>query len=360
MLTQRQLTTIIINAIAVKMLITFPATLFRLTANGAWLSGIYVTLVAVGVFGIIRRIYPQKDNIITLSEKLFGSFGRIVTGILVFLTLFINLVPIMRIFPEIIKLVLLQKTYIEIIVIVLTLALIFCASCGVDAVARVVEMVVPIAGIVFVAFLLMLLPNVRIDYILPLFGNGAKSILYDGLSAMSIFADLLLLNILIPRTKNLEGYKRSGTNGIIIGGGVATLILLFYGLCYVWPASGNFLVPIYQLERLINLGDFFSRLEAFYRFVWSIMILLYLAVYIGVLAEVWREAFCLDHSKPLVAPVVITLVGVSLIPQPLQEMVAWEMAINKWIYLPAFLLPIAAALAYKWKMFHVKHLKEKK
>lgn len=353
MITQKQLTSIAIIAFVTKMLVTFPTTIFRLCGNAAWLAGIYVTLVAVGIFALIRRIYTVKENVITVAEKTGGTPLRIITGLIVFAVLGLNAIGLMRTFPEIIKLVLLQKTYVEIIGTTFAIALLFCAACGAEGIARVIEIFIPIGGIVFAGFLLMIMPQVHIDYLFPVFGKGLKSIFTDGLSALSIFTDILMLNILIPRTKVLENYKKSGTNGIIIGGICSVLIFLAYGMCYVYPASGDFVIPIYQMERLINLSDFFSRLESLFRFVWSIMILLYSSLYIAILSEIWAQTFRLPHSKPLIAPIIISLVGFAIIPQSLGDMVVLEETINRWIYIPALILPLIIVGAYK--LFHVKH-----
>ncbi len=353
MLTRKQLSSVTITAIVTKMLVTFPTTIFRLCANAAWIACIYATVIAVAVFGITRTVYHQKENVITVAEKIGGKALKIITGLAVFAVLALNALGLMRIFPEIIKLVLLQKTYIEIIGVVFVAILFFSALCGIEGIARVIEMFIPLAGIVFLAFLIMLLPQLHIDYLLPVFGNGAKSILYDGLSTLSIFTDLLMLNILIPYTDSLDNYKQGGTRAIIIGGVCATLIFLAYGFSYAFPATTQFVIPIYQMERLINLSDFFSRLEALFRFVWSIMILLYSSLYVAVLSKVWAQTFTLPHSKPLVAPIIISLVGIAVIPQSMGDMALLEEIINKWIFIPALLIPLVMAGLYR--MFHVKH-----
>lgn len=353
MITQKQLTSVAIIAFVTKMLVTFPTTIFKFCGNAAWLAGIYATFVAVGVFAIIRRFYTVNANVITVAEKTGGAFLRIITGLTVFAVLGLNVISLMRTFPEIIKLVLLQKTYVEVIGVAFAVTLLFCASCGVEGIVRVIEIFIPIGGIVFAGFFLMIMPQVHTDYLFPVLGNGAKSIFTDGLSVLGIFTDILMLNVLIPRTKELDNYKKSGTNGIIIGGICAVLIFLAYGMCYVYPASGEFVIPIYQMERLINLSDFFSRLESLFRFVWSIILLLYSSLYIAVLSEVWAQTFRLSHSKPLIAPIIITLIGVSVVPPSLGDMVALEAVLNRYIYIPAFVLPLLIAGSYK--MFHVKH-----
>ena len=68
MITRKQLTSVAVTAFVTKMLVTFPTSIFRLCGNAAWLVGIYVTLVAVGFFAIIRRIYTSNANVITIPS----------------------------------------------------------------------------------------------------------------------------------------------------------------------------------------------------------------------------------------------------------------------------------------------------
>ncbi len=349
MLTNKQLSSITINAILVKMIMTFPRDLFTYCANAAWLGAIYATAVALGLFSITKKLYRTRDNVISAADKVGGAPLRIITGLLVFIVLAINFVDIIRVFPEIIRLVLLQKTYVEIIGTVFIFTIILGAWCGIESIARVHRIFLPIASIVFIAFIICLLGDFHAQNLLPIFGKGIKPIFIEGLRSVSLFADLLLLNILIPYMKETEAFRKAGTKSILIGGGCSIVIFLAYGLCYVYPASSEFIVPIYQLERLVNLSDFFSRLEALFQFIWSISILLYSTLYLAVLAEVWRESFDLKHTKPLVAPIIIMLAGVCSLPTSLNDMIYYEGIINKWLYVPAFLIPIVIGI-----MFHVK------
>lgn len=352
MLTKKQLSSVMINAIILKMIMTFPRNIFMICANSAWMAGIVSTAVALGLFCLIKQLYCAKSNVIDISYKLGGVPLRIITGLAVFLVLSLNFISIMRIFPEIIHLVLLQKTYVEFIAMVFIIAVIFGSWCGIEAIARVHQIFIPIAGIVFAAFIIMLLPDIKGVNLLPIFGNGAVALTKGSLSVMSIFSDLLMLNILIPFAKDPDDWKGAGNKSIIIGGICASLIFLAYGLCYAYPASSEFIVPIYQLERLINLSDFFSRLETVFQFIWSISILLYSALYLAVISETWRESFGLHHVKPLCAPITLTLIGVALIPDSLNDAIFWDGLINRWVYIPAFAIPIIIGA-----LFHVKQFK---
>ena len=329
-----------INAITVKMLVTFPRNLVQYCANAAPLAVIYSTAVALALFWLIRRVYFTKSTIIGEARRLGGNTAAIFTGIAVFATLVLNILPIMRTFPEIIRLVLLQKTYVEIIAFALILVLIFGASCSIESIARVHEFFLPVSGIVFFAFIIMLIPNFKTDNLFPVFGTGIMDILTKGISAMSIFTDILALNIMIPYTKELDNYRKAGTKAILTGGVCSLLIILSYTFCYAYPASKNFIIPVYQLERLVNLSDFFSRLESLFQFIWSISILLYISMYIWVLAAVFKETFYLPHKKPLIAPIVLFLSGTAFICETLSEIISFEEQITRWIYIPAFIIPM--------------------
>lgn len=353
MITKKQLVSAAVNSIVVKVLVTFPGTLFEVCGNSAWISCLMAIGIALGLFGIIRCVYVSNDNIIMTADKLGGTAARIIVGVMVFFCLAFNVMALIRAFPEIIRLVLLQKTYTEVIITVFFVILLFGASCGIEANMRVIEIFIPVAFGVFVLFVIMLIPNLNVDNIFPILGNGAFAVFGKGLSAMSIFTDLLALNIIIPFTKELESYRKSGTKAIIWGGICAFIIICVYALCFVYPSSSRFIIPVYQLERLINFGDFFSRLEAVFQFVWSIAIMLHCTLYVAILAETWKETFNLSHSRPLIAPILLLLIGAAVLPRSFNDLILIARSINIWLFIPAFAIPIAVGLWHK--MFHVKH-----
>ena len=242
MLNRRQLTTIIINAITIKMLVTFPRNAIVLCGNAAWISAIYCTLIAAGLFWLISFIYNSNKSVIEIAENIGGKWLRMAVGLIVFVVLAANFFPFINIFSEIIRLALLQQTPIEIIVLLLVVAIVLGAYCGIEAIGRVHGLFIPIIGVVFVIFILMLIPAFRMDNIMPAMGNGIYNLFVKNISFLSLFADLLMLNILIPYTKNIGEYKKSGIKGVFIGGAYAVIIFAVYGLSYAYPVSEKFIV----------------------------------------------------------------------------------------------------------------------
>ncbi len=340
MLNSKQVTTIIINAITVKMLITFPKNAISLCGNAAWISALYCTLVAAAIFFITIKIYNSERNVIQIAEAAFGPFMRTVTGIVVFVVLASNFFTVMRIFPETIRLVLLQRTHVELIYAVFAAALVLGAFCGVEAIGRVHGLFIPVAGGIFVVFVFLLFPSMNPENVMPILGRGPQSLFIKNLPFLSLFSDLLLLNMLMPYVENKDEYKRSGLKALFIGGAVSIVIFAVYAMSYAYPSSEKLLFPVYQLERLIRLSNFFSRFEAIFQFIWTITILIYGSLYLSVLAEVWQVSFKLKRKEPLILPITVILVAISLIPDNLAEMINCEGVINMWIYIPALAIPI--------------------
>lgn len=346
---KKQLTVITANAITVKMLMTYPRSLIIISGNAAWINTIYCTIIASLIFLIIRRVYGINKNVIEIASDTGGAGLRIVTGIAVFVVMALNLLSLIRIFPEIIKLVLLQKTYVELIGLVFIAVLVLGARCGIESIGRVHSIFIPIAGVIFAVFILLLIPEFNTESAAPIFGKGLFNIFGSGISGLSVFSDLLLINMLIPYSENLDAYRKSGTKGIILGGLCAIVIMGAYCLSYVYPASEAFYIPVYQLERLINLSSFFSRFEAIFQFIWTISIMLYGSLYLAVLADVWKLTFRLKESAPLLYPIAVLLVGAAMFTKSMSDMVDFEFSVMRWIYIPALFIPLIFAIVSKYK-----------
>lgn len=340
MLTEKQYFAIGVNAVTARLLLTYPHILVQTGGNAAWISVLCSTLYALLLFGAVYFFYSGKYNVIELAERLGGKYLRIAVGIMTFVVIFLSLLPTVYGFPKLIRLVLLQGTHVEYIGLAFIAAIILGALCGISSLGRVHEIFMPIAAIFAIGFFILLIPSVDLNNIMPIFGKGMGAVFVDGASGISLFSDLLLLNLLLPHVKQLDTYKRVGIKTIAVGGSFSVLMLLAYGLCYTYPTSVQFFFPVYQLERLIHLSNFFSRFEAVFQFIWSIQILLYSSVSIAVLSKTWQLTFGLADNGPLVMPCAVLLAGAALVPKGMAEFNGFETGISKWLFIPAFLLPI--------------------
>lgn len=349
----KQITSLAVVALTAKMILSYPRMLIELIGSSAWISLIIYTAVGFGLFFFTASIYKSGDTVIGIADKLSGTWLRVITGIFVFIVIFFNAITIFKEFPDIIRLVLLEKTYIEFIAVAFYITVAIGAFCGVESVGRVSSIFLPICGAVFVLFLILLIPSYSYENISPIFGNGLVDTLGKGISSLSVFSDLLLLNMLLPHMKRKSDYKKCGIKAVIIGGISAILIIAAYSLSYPYPVSVDFLTPIYQLERIVHLSSFFSRFEAVLQMFWTIIILLYAVLNISVLSEVLQSTFKSRSEKPYIIPITILFAAVTMLPWMSYNVYKIGYFIMQVVYIPVFLLPII------YGMFHVKHLKKK-
>lgn len=354
MLQRKKITSLIINAIVVKMLLTYPRNIVINSGSAAWIQVLYNIAVVILIFWITAAAYKSKKNIIQAAEVCGGKWLKIIVGVITAAVLTANYIPILKIFPETVQVILLQDTRLEIIMIVFVIVSIIGAYMGLESISTVHYLFLPIAGIVMVSFLILLLPYYSADNLFPILGNGLKSAFLKGTGSMSVFSDIILLNILLPYTENYGEYKKSGFRAIIIGGAAAFLIMLAYCAVYPYPDSKDFILPVYQLTRVIHLSSFFSRFETFLQFVWSILILLYSAFYLYILSYVWQITFNLKYNKPLIVPIAVSVLGLSVTQGSIIDFMHTENIINCIVYPFAFLLPLIFAVGLRKVNKHEK------
>lgn len=340
MLQKKELTAVLINVIMSKMVLTFPKILIESSGSAAWLQVIYNTAAAFAIYLLISSIYKGKSNIIELAGRVGKKPLKIFVGMIVFAIFLINFSSIIRVFPETIKTILLQNFDTNVITVIFMVTIAVGSYMGIEAIARVNYIFTPFIFGILMLFLLFLIPYYNIYNILPIFGNGAKQIFLGGFNTISMYADLLLLNILLPYYKNEKEARKSGRMVFLITGPFMVLIIAAYCLVYPYPVSGEFVIPVYQLAQIIHLGNFFSRFEVLFQFAWSILLFLYSAIYVFALCYVWQTTFELKFYRPLVFPIVILCGVLSLLPATLSDIInneKWEIIM---VYPPTILLPL--------------------
>lgn len=338
----KELTCILINIITVKMLFSFPRTLVLNSGNSAWIQAIFVSLISCLAFWFIIFLYrkAQMKSLMELSNEIGGRGLKIIVGIMLSAVLLFNSSLTMRALPESIKTVLLPLTPMSLLILILGIAIALGAYMGIFSIARIHAIYIPLAMIFLAIFIILLLPRIDITNLFPVLGEGTYNIFVDGLSAVSIFSDVIVLFILLPFCGDYDRVKKASHKALLISSLINILIVLFYNLTFSYPSSKEFMLPVYQMTRLIKIGDFFQRLEALFEFVWSFAVLLYSSLYLFVLCYVWKETFDLKYYKPLILPFSIIMCATAYLPSSTVKMSGIQ-NISSLISIPvSFILPV--------------------
>lgn len=313
---RKELFYILVNLITVKMFFVFPRGMVQNSGNASWLESIYVSLCAIGIYLITINLYKKSANmgVLDVAYKIGKKPLKIIVGVVIAIILLTNSAITLRGLPESLKSALLPLTPMQFILILLGIAVGVGAYVGIYSNARIHSLFVPIALIIFAMMLLLLIPHINLNNLFPIFNKGTHNIFVGGLRSLDIFSDVLVLYILLPFFESYKRVKDTGLKAIILGGVIVTLIMFFYNLVFSYPVSEEFILPVYQMTRLIKVGDFFARLEAFFEFFWTISAVLYASLYVFVVCYVLKESFDLKNYKPLVFPVSIIFIAISYLP----------------------------------------------
>lgn len=313
-LEKKELTCTFINLIIVKMLFTYPRVMIQNSGNAAWIQMIYVTAVSLGIFLFVDFFYKGQEDLFGVAEKIGGKSLRIIVGLIVCFVLIINLANNMRIVPETINTVLLPNMLTISILMLFIFAISIGAYMGIYALCRINSLFMPIAAVVMICFLILLIPDINKNNLFPLIGLGTEKVFGTGLRSLSVFSDIMIIYIILPNCKNRGDTKKSIIYSVIIGGIASTAILLMYTLIYPYPISREFILPVYQMARIANIGQYFQRFEAFFEFVWSIVMLLYCSFYLFIICTSFAKTFKIKFYRELIIPVVILAASIGFIP----------------------------------------------
>lgn len=305
-LRSRDISSVMINLITVKLLFTYPRFMIERCENGAWISVVVYGIAALLLFGVTGILYKrcEKLSLLTQAEYIGGKLFKIITGVFVILLFMLNIAPMVRAFPEAIKTALLQNSPMLFITLILSCGVIVGVYYGIEALSRLASLFLPVAALFLLVFTVLLAPEFEINNLFPL---SVRKAVTEGTTSLSVFSDILVLNFLLIYCENADIAVRAGIKAIITGIITGASVTFVYCLIYPYPASSRFIVPLYQMSRIVTVGTYFQRLEAVFEFVWSVSIFLYTAVYLFVMCDIFRQSFNLKDYRPLAVPMLLVL-----------------------------------------------------
>lgn len=348
---RRELTCLMINLFSVKLLFTYPREIVTACGSAGWLNVIFMSLLSLVMYLITERIYRRTgmESILAAAEGIGGAGLKIIVGLILFTAVLINTAAIIRTFPECVNMVLLPNTPMEAVLLLLLAVIAAGAAIGLRAIAGIGSIFIPIGGAVLLFFLIFLTPYININNLFPLLGTDKLSAFTNPLPMLSMYSDIIVLFLIQPHCNDYGDIKKSGLRAIIISGITALLIVLMYILIYPSPISSEFIFPVYQMARIVRIGDYFYRMEAFFEFVWSLSVLLCSAFYIFLLCGIWCETFGIKYRRPLIFPVLLIVGSICFITGSMAELLEFMKRAEVIIMPAAYLLPLLIGILYRIK-----------
>lgn len=231
----------------------------------SWLS-LLISLVMIMpvlfIYSRIIKLYPDKD-IFDVIIELFGKIaGKIIIILMSFYALHLGAL-VTRNFSEFFQAVTLEDTPQLAIMIVFCLGVFYLVRSGTNALGRWSVFVLPLVTFMIAFTVVAALPIMDFNYIKPIGGQGFNKIFFESYNSFFFPLGEVVLFLAIMNSKREKGdspYKIFFC-GILIGGFILMLTMLRNLLILGSYNISNSYYPSYLATRIINIGDFFTRIE---------------------------------------------------------------------------------------------------
>lgn len=345
-ITAGQLAIIVVSTIIGVNLLLLPRGLVEVAGRDGWISlllaGGYVMLVVIA--GIILSLRFPTKMITEYSQVILGKpLGKLynILGIAFYVLAAAN---IFRQFGDAMKVFLLEKTPLEVLLIVGLLVVAYQVNHGLNAMARLGQVFLPV--ILLPLGLIFLMAQYTADYreLLPVLSRGPIPVLKAFPRAYTVFAGWGIVLFLVAPLRKKKLALPAGLAGIIMALIVylvtSVLIIATFGEVQV----KYFIYPLMDLARFIELpGAFIERFEALLLSLWILAVFYTVEAIFYVSALGLSQTVELKEHRVLVYLLVPVIYLLAMLPQDfsrvlfVNEILGWaSLALS--VTVPALLL----------------------
>lgn len=315
------------------LILNLPHALIQSQGSAVLINVIYVSILALLLFFLIRKLLNPFDgnNILYVAEYVGGSYFKSALSYIYIFHFVLTSGILLRSFVETLIIVYYPNaSLISIIMLFILVALIVNQMGAINVVrANSIIMVPVLSAIVITA--VSLLGKIEFNRLFPLIGYGFKNTFISGISNIYAYSGLVYIYLIKSKLKNNKDFTKVGLISILISS--MYLILTVAALLMIFPflTSGGQSYTVYLSTRIIEYGKFMQRTDAIYMFVWIFTFISYLSVIILCINQIGNESFKSSHSFFYKLLIIILIAIVAIIPHNTTQVRFMETVFYKYL-----------------------------
>ena len=292
-----------------------PSVVSNTAGKDAWVSIIVAALFSLVVLLLVTtltRRFPGK-NLFQISEAVLGKFlGKIAS--LLYIWLFIHITAVvMREFGEFMTIAFMPETPLPVFNIILMLMVAYALKMGLETLARTGEVIFFLITSNLILIMILNIPEVEGKLLLPVLAQGIRPVMQGALVPAAFLGEILLIGVFAPFLHNRAKERKIALLGIAINTfflalGTAVSIAVF-GV----KELANFRFPFLMFVRIIEIGGFIERIDALVMVIWISGIAVKTAIFAYAALLGIKEVFGLKDTRPLILPLGVILVPLSIL-----------------------------------------------
>lgn len=283
--------------------------------HDAWIAiilgmpgGILVALVYV----FLCNRFKGK-NLIEIHEIVYGPFlGKLIS--LVFLWFIFHMGSLItNVFISFFEITTLPQTPDAVLMVLIVFVSVYAAQKGIEVIARCGFVIVLTAIIAFLGSSVFLIKEFHLSNFFPAFEAPLKEMLIAAYGAVAFpFAETVIFAMIIPCLNRKHSIIYPVVTALLLGGLFITGISI-RNIGVLGPMNGIYYYPTFQTDRLIDVGNFVTRLEIITVSGFLTLGFIKISVILYATALGSAELLGLRTYRPLVPPIGILMVIVALL-----------------------------------------------
>jgi spore germination protein KB len=344
----RQLTLLLTCILISTAILILPALVIQEARQDAWLSVLVVTLlgIATGLLQVRLGLRFPGKTIIEYSKEIAGRPLGALLGLSYIALLFYISVLIIREFLELLKSEFFPETPMEIFAVVIVLAAAYIIRRGLEVLCRTNEILLPFELLFIIGGFFLIFKDLDFTRLLPVLSGGFLPVLKGAYPATVFFTETNLVAVILPAL-NIQRYAARSVVTAVVAVGLFHTVLCIAVLALLGLNAADRFFSVIDLFRYISVGDIIERQEALVMAIWTGTSLVKIGLYYYCTCLASARWAGLRDYRPLVFPIGLLLVLVSIINFPniavLQETILKIIptALSIQIGLPLLLLIVA-------------------
>ena len=311
--------------------------------NDAWIAGIVGIIMAIPMLLIFSRIlslFQGKDLFDILNSTLGKVMGKIVAIIYIWYAFHLGAM-VLRNFGEFINTVSLTETPMFVPLLCMGLLCIIASKLGIEVLGRTTTYFVPIIFFILVVVQMLAIPQLHLNHLKPILGNGLAPVLQGGFVTFSFPLAETVLFIGVFCSLKKKSPFRVYYWGILISA-IIIIITTIRNIGVLGNMRGSFYYPSYAAVSRISVGDFVQRIEVTVSIVFIFSAFIKSSICLLVACKGIGKMFNLKDYRSIVIQTGLLMVYFSyIVYDNSMEMIYWAIKVYPYYAFPMqVILPI--------------------
>lgn len=301
-------------------ILVIPSGMAFLAKQDAWIAafvGVGSGFFLVWIYNTIATLYPRM-TLVEIIEALLGKWLGKTISLLLIVTLFLS-GPASALYDvgNFLTTQIMPETPAQSVNILFAVIVVMGARLGIETFARSAELLFPLFILLYISLVILIGPEIKLENVEPVLEAGIGPIWPAALSFISVlFLPHIALLMIFPAVNRIDNARKAFFNGSMLGGLMMVLIVALSILVLGADLTAKSIFPSYSLAQKINIGNFLQRIEAIMAIMWFISLYFRVTIYIYVIVLAIAQIFKLEDYRPLVSPLGMILVVMSVVIYP--------------------------------------------